>query len=128
VAVGQATISGIQGVQNAFTTASASPLNAIIPGYAAIQAGIAGAFSALQIKQILSTNPSKGGGSPSVASRGVGGGTSAAQQQALPSFDFINQGVGGTQNAAFRNKAYVVSQDIKDEAALDARITDLSRA
>ena len=128
VAVGQATISGIQGVQNAFTTASASPLNAIIPGYAAIQAGIAGAFSALQIKQILSTNPSKGGGSPSAASRGVSGGTSAAQQQALPSFDFINQGVGGTQNAGFRNKAYVVSQDIKDEAALDARITDLSRA
>jgi len=88
----------------------------------------AGAFSALQIKKILSTNPSKGGGSPSASSRGVSGGTSAAQQQALPSFDFINQGVGGTQNAGFRNKAYVVSQDIKDEAALDARITDLSRA
>ena len=128
VAVGQATISGIQGVQNAFTTASASPLNAIVPGYAAIQAGIAGAFSALQIKQILSTNPSKGGGSPSVSSPSGGGGTSAAQQQALPSFDFINQGVGGTQNAGFRNKAYVVQQDIKDQSALDARITDLARA
>ena len=125
VAVGQATISGIQSVQNAYMTASASPLNAIIPGYPAIQAGIAGAFSALQLKKILSTNPSKGGGSPSVA---TGGGTSAAQQQALPSFDFVNQGVGGTENAGFRNKAYVVSQDIKDTAALDARINDLARA
>ena len=125
VAVGQATISGIQSVQNAYMTASASPLNAVIPGYPAIQAGIAGAFSALQIKKILSTNPSKGGGSPSVS---TGGGTSAAQQQALPSFDFVNQGVGGTENAGFRNKAYVVSQDIKDTAALDARINDLARA
>ena len=125
VAVGQATISGIQSVQNAYMTASASPLNAVIPGYPAIQAGIAGAFSALQIKKILSTNPSKGGGSPSVS---TGGGTSAAQQQALPSFDFVNQGVGGTESAGFRNKAYVVSQDIKDTAALDARINDLARA
>ena len=125
VAVGQATISGIQSVQNAYMTASASPLNAIIPGYPAIQAGIAGAFSALQLKKILSTNPSKGGGSPSVS---TGGGTSAAQQQALPSFDFVNQGVGGTESAGFRNKAYVVSQDIKDTAALDARINDLARA
>lgn len=127
VAVGQATISGIQGVQNAYTTASLSPLAAIVPGYAGIQAGIAGAFSALQIKKILSTNPSKGGGSPSV-SGGGGGGTSAAQQQALPSFDFINQGVGDTESAGFRNKAYVVSQDIKDTAALDARINDLARS
>ena len=43
-AVAQATISGVQGVQNAFTTAQESPLTALMPAYPFIQAGLAGAF------------------------------------------------------------------------------------
>jgi len=53
-AVAQATISGIEGVQNAFTTAQKSPITALMPAYPFVQAGLAGAFSAVQIQKILS--------------------------------------------------------------------------
>ena len=58
-AVASATISGIEGVQNAFTTAAKSPITTVMPAYPFIQAGLAGAFSAIQIQKILS------GGGPS---------------------------------------------------------------
>jgi len=129
-AVASATISGIQGVQAAFTAANANigATAGSFGAYPIAMASAAGAFSALQIGQILSTGPKKSATPIKTDAGGAGGGTSTAQQQALPSFDFINQGVGGTQNAGFRNKAYVVQQDIKDQSALDARITDLARA
>ena len=53
-AVASATISGVEGVQNAFTTAQKSPITAVMPAYPFIQAGFAGAFSAIQIQKILS--------------------------------------------------------------------------
>ena len=68
-AVSSATISGIEGVQNAYTTAQKSPFTAVFPGYPLVQAGLAGAFSALQIQKILSGSPASGGG---------GGGATAA--------------------------------------------------
>ena len=76
-AVASATISGVEGVQNAFTTAQKSPISAFIPGYPFIQAGLAGAFSALQIQKILSGSPAGGGG-------GGGGATTAAPQTPAP--------------------------------------------
>ena len=66
-AVASVTISGIEGVQNAFTTAQDSPITKLFPAYPFIQAGLAGAFSAVQIQKILSgTKPdaSGGGGRP----------------------------------------------------------------
>ena len=74
-AVSSATISGIEGVQNAYTTAQKSPLTALFPGYPLVQAGLAGAFSALQIQKILSGSP---------ATEGGGGGTTAAPQTPAP--------------------------------------------
>jgi len=59
VALAQATISGFQGVQNAFTTAAANPITAVFPPFPFIQAGLAGVLSALQIKNILSVNHKK---------------------------------------------------------------------
>ena len=76
-AVAQATISGVEGVQNAFTTAQKSPLTALMPAYPFIQAGLAGAFSAIQIQKILSGSPAGGGG-------GGGGGASAAAATPAP--------------------------------------------
>ena len=73
-AVAQATISGVEGVQNAFTTAQKSPLTALMPAYPYIQAGLAGAFSAIQIQKILSGTPAGGGG----------GGASAVPQTPAP--------------------------------------------
>ena len=70
-AVAQATISGIEGVQNAFTTAQKSPFTALFPGYPLVQAGLAATFSALQISKILSgSKPDQSGGA-------AGGGTTA---------------------------------------------------
>ena len=126
LAVAQAGINTFQGVTSALAqTTDVTPTQSLRFANAAA-VGVSGA---LNVAKILATKTnSSSTPSPSVSNPSSGGGISAAQQQALPSFNFINQGVGGTQNAGFKNKAYVVSQDIKDEAALDARITDLSRA
>ena len=63
-AVAQATISGVQGVQNAFTSGVGNlPMMAATGGsYGFIQAGLAGAFSAVQIAKILNGTPAGGGG------------------------------------------------------------------
>ena len=74
-AVASATISGVEGVQNAFTTASKSPITTVMPAYPFIQAGLAGAFSAIQIQKILSGSPAGGGG---------GGGAAAVPQTPAP--------------------------------------------
>jgi len=74
-AVAQATISGVEGVQNAFTTASKSPITTVMPAYPFIQAGLAGAFSAIQIQKILSGGKAGGGG---------GGGSSAGAVPQTP--------------------------------------------
>jgi len=74
-AVASATVSGVEGVQNAFTTAQKSPLTVLFPGYPFVQAGLAGAFSAIQIQKILSGTPAGGGG---------GGGAAAAPQTPAP--------------------------------------------
>jgi len=77
-AVAQATISGIEAVQNAHTTAQKSPITAFFPGYPIVQAGIAAAFSAAQIQKILSTSTSGEGGGGSASVGGAGAATAAA--------------------------------------------------
>jgi hypothetical protein len=119
VAVAQATISGYQGVQNAFTTASLSPITTVFPAYPFIQAGLAGAFSALQIKNILSSG--KGGGSGPSGSGSGGGGSSS------PSFNLVkgtgsNQISEGLQTQKQPLKAYVVSSDVSTGQEMDRRI------
>ena len=102
-AVAQATISGIEGVQNAFTTASKSPITAINPAYPFIQAGLAGAFSALQIQKILSSG---GGGTGSVASTPSAAPSTPAPQMMSGAFDIS----GGIEPEATR--AYVVTDEM----------------
>ncbi|QDP49329.1 MAG: hypothetical protein Unbinned3065contig1007_43 [Prokaryotic dsDNA virus sp.] len=77
IALAQATISGIEGVQNAYTTAQKSPYTALFPGYPLVQAGLAAAFSAAQIQKILSadTNVDGGGGGSSSLTSSIGGAT-----------------------------------------------------
>ena len=105
-AVASATISGVEGVQNAFTTASKSPITTVMPAYPFIQAGLAGAFSAIQIQKILSGSKAGGGG-------GGGGGASAAPSTPAPqmmsgAFD-ISGGV-----APEPTKAYVVTDEMSN--------------
>ena len=104
-AVASATISGVEGVQNAFTTAQKSPLTAVMPAYPFIQAGLAGAFSAIQIQKILSGSKAGGGSS--------GGGASAVPNTPAPqmmsgAFDLS----GGVAPEA--TKAYVVTDEMSN--------------
>jgi len=77
-AIAQATVTGTQSVISAFNTASQSPLNAIIPGYNFVQAGLAAAFAAKTIKDISSSKPPSGSGG------GGGGGASASTEGPAP--------------------------------------------
>ena len=124
VAIAQATISGIQGAQNAFTTASASPIATVFPAYPFIQAGLAGAFSAIQIAKIKSTNASGGGGSSSSSTPSGGG--------SAPSFNLVqgtgtNQIAEGLANQTRPLKAYVVGSDVSTQQSLDRNITESAR-
>lgn len=118
VAVAQATMSGIEGVQNAYTTAQKSPITAFFPAYPIVQAGLAGVFSALQIKKILSVDKSGKGGGGSA----VGGGGSAPQP---PQFNIVGQSgtnqlaqsIGARQGQPIQ--AYVVGNEVTSQQALD---------
>lgn len=117
VAVGQAAISGYESVQNAFTTANKSPITAVNPAYPFIQAGIAGAFSLVQLAKIKTANPVSGGGSSSSASSSV----------SAPSFNLVS-GTGTNQIAEsvkkenLPAKTYVVGSDVTTQQELDRQI------
>jgi len=123
LALAQATISGYQGVQNAYTTAQASPITLTFPAYPYIQAGLAGAFSLLQIKKIMSTDPS-GSSAPN-----LGGGAGGAGGGATPpSFNVVgstgvNQLAGAIGNReAAPVQAYVISQNVTSAQSLQRNL------
>ena len=123
VALAQTVIAGIEGVQNAYKTAQASPITIGFPAYPLIQAGLAGAFSAVQIKKILSTDPT-GRTTPNLSTGGgTGGGVSA------PSFNVVGQsGVNQLAQSLGQEQepiqAYVVSSSVTTQQELDNNIVD----
>ena len=127
-ALASATISGIEGVQNAYTTAQDSPITAVFPPYPVIQAGLAAAVAAKNIAAIKKTDPTGKGATGSItASGGSGGG--GAQVQA-PSFNIVgasdtNQladAIGGqTQQPV---QAFVVANDVTTAQSLENNIVE----
>ena len=121
-AVAQATISGVQGVQNAYTTAQASPITAVFPPYPLIQAGLAGAFAAKSIQSIVSN------AKPSVSSGG--GSAIAAPVSATPDFNIVGaspvnqlaETIGGESQRPI--KAFVTSGDVTTAQSLDRNIIE----
>ena len=118
-AIAQTVISGIQGVQNAYTTAQKSPITALFPAYPIVQAGIAGVFSALQVAKMKSASAS-GGGSSATSSSAPSVSTPA------PSFNVVgNSGVNqiaqtlGNQQPV---QAYVVANNVTTQQSLDRNI------
>ena len=103
-AVASATISGIEGVQNAFTTAQKSPITAAFPGYPFVQAGLAGAFSAVQIQKILS------GGKPDTSGSGGGRAMSTTATPAPQMMSGAFELTGGMQPEPV--KAFVVTDEM----------------
>tara|TARA_R110002126_G_scaffold58306_6_gene153967 strand:+ start:3341 stop:5053 length:1713 start_codon:yes stop_codon:yes gene_type:complete len=118
-AIAQATIAGVEGVQNAFKTANASPVTALFPAYPYIQAGLAAAFSAKNIKAIASTKVPGGGG---------GGGGAVAPVSAPPAFNVVGaapenqlaETISGQDKKPV--KAFVVSTEVSNEQALNRQI------
>ena len=125
-AIAQTVISGIQGVQNAYTTAQKSPITALFPAYPIVQAGLAGVFSALQIAKIKSASASgsSGGGSASVG--GGGGGSIPSMPAAAPQFNVVgNSGVNqlaSTLGSQQPVQAFVVANQVTSQQALDRNI------
>ena len=118
IALGQATISGYEGVQNAFTTAQESPITLLNPAYPFIQAGLAGAFAATNIAKIVSAKPVVTGSSSGLSS------VSSAPAQS-PAFNIVGQG-GTNQIASALGEqqqtpiqAFVVSQDVTTAQSLE---------
>jgi hypothetical protein len=122
----QATISAIEGTQNAFTTASASPITSVFPAYPFIQAGVAGAFGAVKVASIAKQ---QFGGSSSVSASSVGGGASTSTTGVTTSNPTFNV-VGGASTNPLANlapfKAYVVSGEVTTAQELERNIIQKS--
>ncbi len=123
MAIASATISGVQGVQNAYTTAQKSPITTFFPAYPVVQAALAGAVAAKNIAAIKSVDSSGkgGGGAPTT--------TSGAASQP-PSFNIVGatetsqlaQAVGSqTQQPV---QAYVVANDVTTAQSLENNIVE----
>jgi hypothetical protein len=112
-----ATISGIEGTINAYKTAQSSPITAVFPAYPIIQAGLAGAFAAVNIAKI---SQSKFGGSTSTSPSG-GGGAAAGGGGMTAQFNTIGTS-GINQLATLQQQpvqAYVVSGEVTSAQSLD---------
>ena len=125
-AVAQVTMAGIEGVQNAYKTAQASPITVFNPAYPVIQAALAGAMAASQLAAILAVpKPSKSGGGG-----GGGGRPSGTMPAAPPAFNVVgaapeNQlAVAIGENEKEPVKAFVVSSDVSSAQALDRNIVE----
>ena len=121
--IAQATISTIEGTQNAFTTASASPITTVFPAYPYIQAGIAAAAGIARIASIRAQQFNGGGGNvpkPSTGGGGVGGGATPAPAVDL---SFLNQG----SNKAQPLQTYVLATNVSSAQEAEQKIKDQSR-
>ena len=123
MAIASATISGVQGVQNAYTTAQKSPITTFFPAYPVVQAALAGAVAAKNIAAIKSVDSSgKGGGSAPTTTSG------AASQP--PSFNIV----GATETSQLAEavgsqtqqpvQAYVVANDVTTAQSLENNIVE----
>jgi len=115
-----ATISGIEGTINAYTTAQKSPITALFPAYPAIQAGLAGAFAAVNIAKISQAQFQGGNNNIDSSNAPMGG----ASQSMTPQFNVV----GGNQTSQLLQglsaqplKAYVVASDITTAQMLEQK-------
>ena len=118
VQVAQTIISSIQGVQSAYTTAQASPLTTLFPGYPLVQAGLAGAFGAVSVQKILST-PTKSSSAGSVGRSGGGGGGSTPPAFNLVGGSGVNQIQDSLQEEQTPIQAFVVGSEVTNQQEID---------
>jgi len=120
----QTLLSAIQGTQDAFTSASKSPLTSIFPAYPFIQAAAAAAFGAAQLQQISQSDYL------SKLSPSVGGGGSGSSAPSGPSVGIVSGQMNQTNQLqaqlnsqmAKPTRAYVVGQNVTSQQSLDRHI------
>ena len=128
MAIASATISGVQGVMNAFATANKSPIAIAFPAYPYIQAGLAGAMALKNISAIKSVDPTGKGNTGSVPAPSSGGGGGAPPLP--PAFNIVGQSdtnqladaIGGQEQQPIQ--AFVVSSEVTTAQELDRNIID----
>ena len=115
--ISSATIAGYEAVLEAYKTGQKSPLTVAFPAYPYVQAGLAGAFAAVNIAKIAKSQFKSSGGGGSMSSAGGGGG--AAPMTA----NFNTIGSSGINQLAqlqqTPTQAYVVSGEVTSAQALD---------
>lgn len=117
--ISSATITGYEAVLEAYKTGQKSPLAAVFPAYPYVQAGLAGAFAAVNIAKIAKSKFQSSGGGGSMDTAGAGGGANAAPMTA----NFSTIGSSGINQLAQLQQqptqAYVVSGEVTSAQALD---------
>ena len=119
-AIAQTVITGIQGVQNAYSTAQKSPITALFPAYPILQAGIAGAFSALQLAKMKSSSAGGGGGSSVPSAPSISASATAPQFNVVGNTG-INQ-IAQTLGSQQPVQAYVVAGNVTTAQSLNRNI------
>ena len=120
--IAQATIGTIEATQNAFTTASASPITTVFPAYPFIQAGIAAAAGIARIASIRAQQFNGGGNVPKPTANGGGGGGGATPAPAVD-LSFLNQG----SNKAQPIQTYVLATNVSSAQEAEQKIKDQSK-
>jgi hypothetical protein len=129
LSLAQATISAIEGTQNAFETAQGSPITSVFPAYPFIMAGSAAAVGAANIAKIAATkfnaNGSSGGGGNLKPSGGMGAGGMGGGSTNAPALDlsFINNQTNQPQPL----QTYVLSTNVSSAQEAQQKIKDQSK-
>ena len=117
--ISSATITGYEAVLEAYKTGQKSPLTVAFPAYPYVQAGLAGAFAAVNIAKIAKSQFKASGGGGSNSSSGAGGGAGGGAMTA----NFNTIGSSGINQLAqlqqTPTQAYVVSGEVTSAQALD---------
>ena len=121
MAIASATISGVQGVQNAYSTAQKSPITLAFPAYPVVQAGLAGAIALKNIAAIKSVNPS-GGGSSNVPKPSGASAPPAFNVVGASGTNQLADAIGGQSQKPVQ--AYVVGNDVTTSQSMDRAIID----
>lgn len=124
LSLAQTTISTVEGVQNAFTSALKSPITSVFPGYPFVQAGIAAAFGAAQLATIAKSKYQGGTSAPPPPPSGGGGGGAPAGggQTQAPQLDLSFLGEGAGQEGPIQ--AYVVSENVSNAQQANQKIQE----
>jgi hypothetical protein len=121
--IAQATISTIEGTQNAFTTAQASPITTVFPAYPFIQAGIAAAAGIARIASIRAQQFNGGGNAPKPTANGGGGSMGGSTSAPAVDLSFLN--VNG--NKAQPIQTYVLATNVSSAQEAEQKIKDQSK-